>query len=574
MPGVDLATLGLRVDFKPVTSAHGELDKLTAAGERAEAQAGQLASAAERGYRRAAGAARESAQAQVEALEREYTLAEAAIKEALVRGFITPKEAAKQGRLAAQAYNTSLIQTIDRASASGGLNRNTRAGSAAFVGLIGNLKDVDQAGRRAGLGLGRLNDAFVTVARQATGTSPVVGKLVDTIGTFAIGTAYMVPVLAGLAAIGFAWQKITEDARKAKEAQEKAIKSALEAARIRSLGAAGGAAEELANSVAAESEIQGRLVELRQQLSRAQRSGNENRVNATAERIRATTAELRRAETATQELRTQVFENTKREQERLDALAETGNRDAKKAADDAIRIAERKARGLERLATETERRRGVSAGVVGGLAQQVSDAQRLAAANLKGADAVEQVNRQLAREQALRVALASAVPADVRAIESQVNALYDLRDAAADAATVRARTSKEFTESLEGIEKAQAALREEEERAAAEAQAWRDAWVNAAVDVASAFGLSAGNAAAFAANAHDSIRLASQSPTQGAASAISSIGGFAGAAVSTILESRRERAAAVKAAAEEFDRVLDDYVATLADRGRFDQLKA
>ncbi|MGB0878678.1 MAG: hypothetical protein ACPGXI_16705 [Mycobacterium sp.] len=599
--GVDIATLGLRVDARPVKDAHAALDDFTKAGQRAETQTKSLGltqaevarlnaktmreivQAEERhqaekaareklSARTSAQTAEETARAQIAAMEKAFREEAAFVKLAVANGFIKPAEAEKLGREAASRFNRGLAQSVGTARDAGGFR------GSALVGVTDQIKNVGAEGRKAGLGLGRLNDAFVTVARQATGTSPVVGKLADTIGTFAIGTAYMVPVLAGIAAIGFAWQKITEDAREARKAQDEAITSALRAAQIRDLGAAGTAAEELEASVAAETRIRARLSELREQLARAQRSGNQNRVDSTGARIRATVDELRDAETASAELREQVFENVSRENDRLQSERDRANTRSARSADEAVRIEERKRAAFERLAQETQRREAQSTTTLRNLEQQAAAERRLSAAQAQGAEAVAEVNRELAREEALRQALANAVPRDIAAIVAQVNAIHDLRDANAEMADVRERTAKEFADTLKGLVDAQGKAADEE-RARAEAAAeasrrWRDAWVSAAYDVAAAFGQSASNAAAFSANAVDAIRLHASDRGAGASAALGSIGGFAGTAIGTILDSRRDRAEVIKAATEEFDRVLDDYVATLADRSRFDQLVA
>lgn len=82
----------------------------------------------------------------------------------------------------------------------------------------------EKVGRSAGNsvpGLNRLNNAMITLTRQMTGVSPVVGQFTDVLGTMAIGTAKMIPLLAGAAGLAWAISKITEESRKAKrEVQE------------------------------------------------------------------------------------------------------------------------------------------------------------------------------------------------------------------------------------------------------------------------------------------------------------------------------------------------------------------
>jgi len=188
----------------------------------------------------AAQAGREQAKAQVAALEVTFRESIARIKEGQARGFLTPAEAAQAGRESALAYNQAVIGVIDRSQGSRALTG--AGGRETYTELAGSLKSLDQAGRSSSLGMHRLNNSLVVMARQATNTHPVVGQLADVVGTFAIGTAAMVPILAGIAAIGLAWQRLTRDAREAKEEHQRLIdvlESAAEGERIRRLGPGG-----------------------------------------------------------------------------------------------------------------------------------------------------------------------------------------------------------------------------------------------------------------------------------------------------------------------------------------------
>lgn len=208
---------------------------------------------------------RESGQAQarasVGAAEREFRASIGRIKEGQVRGFLSPSEAAKAGREAAQAYNQAITRTIDQGFRTGAFRGG--AGRQVLDDVRNSIKNVGEEGRRANLGLGRLNDALVTVARTTTGLSPVAGKLVDTLGTFAIGTAYMIPVLGGLAAIGIAWEKITRKTREAREETERAQAELAELARVQALGVGGERAAQLELQVQA-------IAKLREELKKAQ----------------------------------------------------------------------------------------------------------------------------------------------------------------------------------------------------------------------------------------------------------------------------------------------------------------
>lgn len=175
--------------------------------------------------------AKEAAQARIEALEHEYQISMGHIKEAAAREFLTPKEAARAGREAAMEYNRQVLSVLESARSQGafrivapGPGGDAMEGQKAYGQLAKNLKNVEESAGHAGLGLGRLNRGMLTVAEQSLGLNAATGHLIDTVGTFAIGTAYMIPVLAGLAALGAAWDHITEKSRKAKEEQDDAIK--------------------------------------------------------------------------------------------------------------------------------------------------------------------------------------------------------------------------------------------------------------------------------------------------------------------------------------------------------------
>lgn len=572
--GADIAVLGLQVDARQFVNANKALDEFTAAGARAEKQAQSLGRTASQSAKVSAVEARNAARAQVEAMEREFQVSQASIKDAVARGLLTPQEAERHGREAAIAYNRALTRTIDQASASGALNRNTQAGAAAFVDLANGFKNVDQAGRKAGLGLGRLNDSMVQVARQATGLNSVSGRLLDTVGTFAIGTAYMVPVLAGIAAIGYAWNKTTEETRKAREEAQKAVDALNEAARMEALGAAGTRADDLAAALREQAAIEAEIARRRQGPSSVAVAGAAvgagvalGREVAVAENEKAIAkleAQLERAKSAVEKGRRDIYDATAAAQERIKAARDRENEDAQRAADEAVRIEREKAQELERLAAEQARREQASSNLAAGLEIQIDAERRLLTAQREGKDAVASVNSELAREEALREATATATDKDRDRILGLVNALHDLR--AASLAAGRAReeaaqstanaTAAEFEGTLQYLDE----WRRKEQELADEAARFRDAWVFAAVDIASAFGQAAGQAASFA------EALFTSGPA--------AIPSFVAGGVLSILDSRSNRAQAVEDARKEFERVLDAYVGELTDGSRWQQLEA
>ena len=86
----------------------------------------------------------------------------------------------------------------------------------------------------------RLGEVVTMVAIQATGVNPALGRLGVVLGSFAIGSIVMTSVLAGLAAVAFAWKKIGEDAREAKGKLQEALEALEALARAKRIEPMGG----------------------------------------------------------------------------------------------------------------------------------------------------------------------------------------------------------------------------------------------------------------------------------------------------------------------------------------------
>lgn len=87
--------------------------------------------------------------------------------------------------------------------------------------------------------LNKLRPGLASLATQMTGTNAATGVLASTMGAFAIGSAATVAILAGVSAIGFAYDKLTEKSRKQKEEQEKQTKALLDFAKAQKEGIGG-----------------------------------------------------------------------------------------------------------------------------------------------------------------------------------------------------------------------------------------------------------------------------------------------------------------------------------------------
>lgn len=122
-----------------------------------------------------------------------------------------------------------------------------------FVRLRGDTSDFDRAAGRAARGFslieggargatlqtGRLGNQFANLAGRIAGVHPVVGNLAGVMGNFAIGAGLTVGVLAGVAAVAVAYDKLTASSRKAMEAADKLTASYNQAAKISALGIGG-----------------------------------------------------------------------------------------------------------------------------------------------------------------------------------------------------------------------------------------------------------------------------------------------------------------------------------------------
>lgn len=117
-----------------------------------------------------------------------------------------------KARQAVQLYGRTLAQTELEVQ---GLAAAQREMAVAGFGVV------EKAAVRVGPGLNSVRSAMTSLAASALSTAPGVAQLSGVLGSMALGTGLMIGVLAGVAALGFAWDKLTEGARKAKEEHQK-----------------------------------------------------------------------------------------------------------------------------------------------------------------------------------------------------------------------------------------------------------------------------------------------------------------------------------------------------------------
>lgn len=121
------------------------------------------------------------------------------------------------------------------------------------------LAGVEVRSGHAGIGIGRLANQVTDLGARLSGVHPIFGKIVEVIGQLALGHAVTLGVIAGITAIAFAWDKLTESTRKATEEQNKLASAARDAAMVKALGP-GGAQRDQATAVA------GRISDLQEEI--------------------------------------------------------------------------------------------------------------------------------------------------------------------------------------------------------------------------------------------------------------------------------------------------------------------
>lgn len=119
------------------------------------------------------------------------------------------------------------------------MERTTQAVKAGTAAQTANV----QAVQRAGASINGLREPLTSLTRTLLGLNPAVAQFSSVLGAFAIGAAPMIAILAGVAALGLAWNKLTEDSRKAKEEFEKQLEVLRAIKREQDLGITGEAGD-------------------------------------------------------------------------------------------------------------------------------------------------------------------------------------------------------------------------------------------------------------------------------------------------------------------------------------------
>lgn len=272
----------------------------------------------------------------VQQLERQYQRQLGEAREELYRGLIDPKEFERRGREAARRMNAAILDEVERRGKAGRLGA---AYTDEFNALTGAFKNVGTDAKRGSAGVGEMRESFASLLAQAAGVHPVLGRVVNVMGGLAAGSVVMGAVLAGLSALVFAWQKVTEAAREAREEQEDALERLKALQQEQQLGPRGQTGADIDLQRRRQQEIRDEQARLRQAFREGRSYGAPARIALLQEEydeieaaIQAGERELgeteaqetRAAERRVHELREQI--RRERETERREAEREAASR--------------------------------------------------------------------------------------------------------------------------------------------------------------------------------------------------------------------------------------------------------
>lgn len=107
------------------------------------------------------------------------------------------------------------------------LTSGLRQGEVAVKNTERAINTSAQSATRSAQGFNKLRGNLTSLAVASGALPGPLGRLASTLSGFALGGAVTAGVLAGLAAMGFAWKKLTEDVRTAEEANARATKAVM-----------------------------------------------------------------------------------------------------------------------------------------------------------------------------------------------------------------------------------------------------------------------------------------------------------------------------------------------------------
>lgn len=171
----DIATLGLQIDGSQAQTTATQMGvTLDQLGAKGTAAASQVASAGDK------------------------------VTQSLVQQYATLQDAQRGWEAEARAMQGASAAQV-------ALQRTQTEAAVVQLRAADALKATGSAADGATFPLGRLRQSFASLAAQATGTSPVIDRIITTLGSFAVGNEWIIGVVAGVAAIGYAWKKLNSD---------------------------------------------------------------------------------------------------------------------------------------------------------------------------------------------------------------------------------------------------------------------------------------------------------------------------------------------------------------------------
>lgn len=128
---------------------------------------------------------------------------------------------------------------------------------------------VGSSAHGAAAGLGNLRQELVTATRNTLSLNPVVAQLGGLLGHMSLGDPVLIGILGGIAAIGFAYDKLTEKAKKAKEEHDKLRQTLEDFAKKQQLGITGETGAAVSGARAEMLKIQAQIADLEKQKAAA-----------------------------------------------------------------------------------------------------------------------------------------------------------------------------------------------------------------------------------------------------------------------------------------------------------------
>lgn len=259
MAAVDLATLALQIENGEAVRKIEETGrKLEGLGEKGDAAAARLKSSFARTIGTADGLTKsqEELQRQLDALAEATKAADFADKAHIA----TLQKKADLFRQVANAIQATQAQQEQLAATTAALTAGEEAATAATVEHVAVQRTLAATSETAHLGLSRVRYAFGSLASEAIGVNPVVGRVAGVLGTMAYGTLATIGVFAGISAVIALYDKLTEAARKTADAQDKASAALARMLHLKSLGV-GGETQSQVNTV--QRELDGLRAQLR-----------------------------------------------------------------------------------------------------------------------------------------------------------------------------------------------------------------------------------------------------------------------------------------------------------------------